>query len=561
MARATSLPILAAALAVTLVAGGCRKETVRMEEAQRMAYTVKPAVVRVSAYGEATFHYPASAIIGIAAELEKRGIHAEIADRPEGKAEVRTGAGGSGSGFVVHPAGFIMTSGHVVAPTRDVIKLHHELARNGAIAALLRHFPTDVLRTLYRDEELDTLTAQLAAKGTVDSLKITNRVELSNGEMWPFQVLRYSPSLGEGGSDLALLRIRPRTSLPTMRFGDSDAVRVGTTIWAVGYPAVASSTDDVIGGWLSADSDLEATFNPGTITAIKRNILHKPVFQTNVAIYRGNSGGPAINGSGEVIGISTWGHSDAEQIKFLVPSNVAREMAAQAGVRLDERSPFDRAYGDALEFAWQGQWADARGGVHQAAKLFRNSPDVIRLSNDIDRAVRALPFWQRHSAATTVAVTLIVLMIVAASFFVARTEPRRAAFAGVTEAVDFHVLPASRGERRVPVETMPIELNGILGRFTFLNGDRAGEKLALGGSGIRIGREASMCEIVLTNPKVSRLHAEIVTIDGRVMLVDRNSSNGTFVNDRKIDRQFLNNGDIIYFGGRNAVAVAFHSRG
>ena len=99
----------------------------------------------------------------------------------------------------------------------------------------------------------------------------------------------------------------------------------------------------------------------------------------------------------------------------------------------------------------------------------------------------------------------------------------------------------------------------MLGRFTILNGARAGEKLGLGGSGIRIGRESTICEIVLENPKVSRLHAEVVSIDGKVLLIDRNSSNGTYVNDQKIDKRFLKDGDIIYFGGRNAVAVAFHA--
>jgi pSer/pThr/pTyr-binding forkhead associated (FHA) protein len=99
----------------------------------------------------------------------------------------------------------------------------------------------------------------------------------------------------------------------------------------------------------------------------------------------------------------------------------------------------------------------------------------------------------------------------------------------------------------------------ILGKLTILNGERAGEKLGLGGSGIRIGRESAICEIVLENPKVSRLHAEVVSIDGKVMLIDRNSSNGTYVNDQKIDRRFLKDGDIIHFGGRNAIAVAFHA--
>ena len=59
----------------------------------------------------------------------------------------------------------------------------------------------------------------------------------------------------------------------------------------------------------------------------------------------------------------------------------------------------------------------------------------------------------------------------------------------------------------------------MIGKLTILNGERAGEKLGLGGSGIRIGRESAICEIVLENPKVSRLHAEVVSIDGKVMLI------------------------------------------
>jgi Trypsin-like serine proteases, typically periplasmic, contain C-terminal PDZ domain len=522
-----------------------------------MAYSVKPAVVRVSAYAEATFRYPPGAITAISNELKRRGIEAAVSGLPQDISEVHTGAGGSGSGFIVHPAGFILTSGHVVAPTRDAGKLQAELARNGAIAALLRHLPIDVLRSLYRDGQLDELTTELASKGSVVGSKMTNRVEVSNGETWPFRVVRYSPSLTEGGSDLALLKIEARSPLPTIRFGDSDAVRVGTTIWAVGYPAVASSTDDVIGGWLSADSDLEPTFNPGTITAIKRNVLHKPVFQTNVAIYRGNSGGPAINGSGEVIGISTWGHSAAEQIKFLVPANIAREMTSDAGVALDQQSDFDRFYGKALDCAWDGRWIEARDQVRQASKRFHNSPDVIRLSNDINHAIDGLPLWKRYRGVTTLAIAVAVLLVIAGATLAANGRTPVRAVAAMTS--DVHVRPAPRDDDAIPAETRSGEPGEILGRFTILNGDRAGEKLGLGGSGIRIGREETLCEIVLTNPKVSRLHAEIVAIDGRVMLVDRNSSNGTYVNDRKIERQFLKNGDIIYFGGRNAIAVAFHA--
>ncbi|HEV7767244.1 MAG TPA: FHA domain-containing protein, partial [Thermoanaerobaculia bacterium] len=320
---------------------------------------------------------------------------------------------------------------------------------------------------------------------------------------------------------------------------------------AVGYPAVASSTDEVIGGWLSRDSDLEATFNPGTITAIKRDIANTPVLQSNVGIYSGNSGGPAVNLDGEVIGIASWGHANAEQIKFLVPSNVARKFLSDAGVRPTIDGAFNKHYRAALDAAREGQWLDAKSDLAQASVLFPKSPDLIRFTHDVDRAIRVMPPWQRHPiAAIVIAVLALVGLVVATLFLVARSRGPR---------IPADLLKSPTVETVVAPTGLSASAQGVLGKFTFLNGTRAGEKLGLGGSGIRIGREATICEIVLENPKVSRLHAEVVSIDGKVLLIDRNSSNGTYVNDHKIDKRFLKDGDIIYFGGRNAVAVAFHA--
>src|SRR5881392_202757 len=181
------------------------------------------------------------------------------------------------------------------------------------------------------DNSISLKTFTFATCPAAAMMNVFNEIELSNGESLPFRIVRYSPALTERGTDLALLQIA-RKNLPVLPLGDSDSVRVGDSIWSVGYPAVASSSDEVIGGWLSRDSDLEPTFNPGTITAIKRNVANVPVLQSNVAIYRGNSGGPAVDKDGDVIGISTWGHAEAEQIKFLVPINVAKSMLSTAGV-------------------------------------------------------------------------------------------------------------------------------------------------------------------------------------------------------------------------------------
>jgi serine protease Do len=526
-------------------AAACRHADAQaLEGVQKMAYGVKPAVVRVSALAQADFRYPLHVIKALEEAL---GVKARDAGGEE--TLVETGAGGSGSGFIIHPDGVILTSGHVVAPTRDAEELERELRRNGAIAALVRHFPVETLRAIHRSDTLDRYVAPLAASGTVDNERVVNQIELSNGETLPFTIRKYSPALHERGSDLAILQIN-RKRLPSLSLGDSDTVQVGESVWSVGYPSVASSTDEVIGGWLSRDSDLEATFNPGTITAIKRNVANVPVFQTNVAIYRGNSGGPAVNRNGEVIGISTWGHTNAEQIKFLVPVNVAKQLLEEAKVAASADGEFNRNYRAALEAAGDGKWIEAKKKLLQATNLFPRSPDLARFGNDADRAIRRLPPWKLYPVATVVTLFAAALIVATATFFAVRSRQPKPAFAmPKPNGVETVVAPSGAEGGSAP----------LLGRFTILNGARAGEKLGLGGSGIRIGREATICEIVLENPKVSRLHAEVVSIDGKTLLIDRNSSNGTYVNDQKIDKRFLQDGDIIYFGGRNAVAVAFHA--
>lgn len=528
------------------VAGGCRSDAVRLDDVQKMAYEVKPAVVRISAFATAEFRYNADSLDDVAKAMKKDGFAVASRNVPDETASVETGAGGSGTGFIVHPEGYILTNGHVVAPTRDLGALEVDLRRNGAISALVRHFPVEDLRAIYRDEKLDGYIAQLAPRGSLEKMRRVNEIELSNGEKLQFEVVAYSPSLSEKGNDLALLHVE-RRGLPSLRLGDSEGVGVGESIWSIGYPAVASSTDDVIGGWLSRESDLEATFNPGTITAIKKNSANAPVFQSNVAIYRGNSGGPAVNRSGEVIGISTWGHTSAEQIKFLVPVNAVKTLMSKAGVQPNVEGDFDRYYRAALDGAATGRWDAVRKNLATATQLFPNSPDLIRFRRDAERALNNAPFWQRHAAIVAAAGGgALVIAAVGSVALVAGRRRRSPPLPRVTR----ESLVAPSGHTPDP---------SILGKLTILTGERAGEKLGLGGSGIRIGRESAICEIVLQNPKVSRLHAEVVSMDGKVLLIDRNSSNGTFVNDQKIDKRILQDGDIIHFGGRNAVAVAFHA--
>ena len=115
--------------------------------------------------------------------------------------------------------------------------------------------------------------------------------------------------------DLAVIQIpKPRTgTLPTIKLGDSDRLRPGEEVIAIGNPL-----------------GLDQTVTRGIISGINRILpetplsLTEPLIQTDTAINPGNSGGPLLNRCGEVIGINTAVVPEAQSIGFSVPINVAK---------------------------------------------------------------------------------------------------------------------------------------------------------------------------------------------------------------------------------------------
>lgn len=92
-------------------------------------------------------------------------------------------------------------------------------------------------------------------------------------------------------TDLALLRVKPDKPLKAVKFGDSDKLRLGEWVIAIGNPF-----------------SLGGTVTAGIVSARNRDINSGPYdnyIQTDAAINRGNSGGPLFNLNGEVIGVNT----------------------------------------------------------------------------------------------------------------------------------------------------------------------------------------------------------------------------------------------------------------
>ena len=128
---------------------------------------------------------------------------------------------------------------------------------------------------------------------------------------------RYSATLigVDKVSDLALLRIKCDDLLPAS-WGDSDALDVGSIVWAFGNPYQLKQT--VTSGIISGKD------RPGDLNA-KQALL-----QTDAAINKGNSGGPLVDSKGHVIGINTAILGETFQgIGFAVPSSTARYVVEQ----------------------------------------------------------------------------------------------------------------------------------------------------------------------------------------------------------------------------------------
>ena len=134
------------------------------------------------------------------------------------------------------------------------------------------------------------------------------RVQLTDGRIEPAELMG-----ADVVTDIALLKIKG--PVPALPFGDSDRVRVGQPVFAVGNPF-----------------GLQETVTQGIVSAKGRAVQDSGVefLQTDAAVNEGNSGGPLLNVRGEIVGINSAIYSKNKGggwlgISFAIPSNVARD--------------------------------------------------------------------------------------------------------------------------------------------------------------------------------------------------------------------------------------------
>jgi serine protease Do len=136
------------------------------------------------------------------------------------------------------------------------------------------------------------------------------KVILSNDKEFDAELVGRDPK-----TDLALIRIKGATKLKPLKLGNSNDVKVGTWVVAIGSPF-----------------GLEQTVTAGIVSAKGRIIGSGPYddfIQTDASINPGNSGGPLLNMKGEVVGINTAIIASGQGIGFAIPVNLARGIIDQ----------------------------------------------------------------------------------------------------------------------------------------------------------------------------------------------------------------------------------------
>jgi serine protease Do len=151
----------------------------------------------------------------------------------------------------------------------------------------------------------------LTNRHVVDEEDASYFVVTNDGEQLPAELVDIDPL-----QDIAILRVEGQ-SFSKVTFGDSDEIRIGQTVIAIGNTL----------------SEFRNTVTKGVVSGINRRVtagdsynaeVIDQAIQTDAAINPGNSGGPLINLLGEVIGINTAVSFQGESVAFAIPINEAK---------------------------------------------------------------------------------------------------------------------------------------------------------------------------------------------------------------------------------------------
>ncbi|MBV9759179.1 MAG: trypsin-like peptidase domain-containing protein [Acidobacteriaceae bacterium] len=463
----------------------------------------------------------------------------------------------TGTGFLYRPDGYIITNAHVVQDAN----IKDETARNHRMGRVVEQAKLFIKQNQIRDRVagLDTTAPHF-------------EIFLNNHTSYTGEIKVYSdPSFVNNGKDIAIIKI-DANNLPTVKLGNSDDVHVGEPVEVIGYPGVAMNSEII-----SKQSELVPSVTNGHLSAVKVDYKGTPVLQSDAAITHGNSGGPAFDPDGKVIGIATYGNE--EQIagfNFFVPINTALEFVRQAGAE-PQSGEFDKTWANALDAYQQGDWGSAHRLLADVLSMMPNQPDAARLENVAahnERNETSFDRMRRGGGALLWPIVGIVVVLILALIVWRMAASRKPvlATAGGPPIPPPHFAtappPSAPAAAPAPAPTKvlppssPASSSQAFGVLQVTAGVLNGNRFPVPKAGVLIGRDSAKCNIVIADDTVSKEHAWVVPVDNEVVVIDRGSSNGTYLNSTdspRINKVALKNGDRIFIGKKGAAVLTYFS--
>jgi S1-C subfamily serine protease len=375
---------LAALLAATPVRGALAQANLSVQE---MSLRVTPAVVLV--------------VAEVAAEV--------VLDCGSGPTTVTPPLSReTGTGWFIDERGWIITNGHVVQPAHVPPRwLINQQAQRAVVTACLPNVLArqGITPGEWPDKEDSVRRKLLEAILPTTKVKLTPQVTVVVGSTrLKAEVKKYSAPLSNdpgamSGRDLALLKVTGDT-FPVLPLADSKTVQIGDAIHIVGFPGVVLSHE------LLNKAAVQASVTNGAVSGFQPDVSNQPVIQTDAPASWGNSGGPAVNSKGAVVGVLTFVSlapgaegSIVQGFNFVIPAQFVREFVAGTEVRLDRNSRFNDIWYEGLRAYFTDDWSRAAKQFERAAGLLAGLPAVKRMQEDAQEKLKNPPprpfpwFW------------------------------------------------------------------------------------------------------------------------------------------------------------------------
>jgi hypothetical protein len=306
----------------------------------------------------------------------------------------------NGTGFIIHPDGWIATNGHVVKPVYkdDAEHIANFLQEAAKTACGPRLAKLPAAQRKARLEKIVNSPENRQGVKLIKRLEVFFQKRMAVGTQIPpgvpAVVKAYSPpidpeSLPKGGGvpakekqmlDAAIIKIE-MTDLPTVDLAArSTHVHLGENVYIIGFPGAVLWHD-----FLSAESRAASSVTFGRVSGFKLDVNERWVIQTDASISWGNSGGPAFNRNGEVVGAATFittsveGDQAIQGFNFLIPVQTVQQMAKDIGLTPKADDPFSDEWERAITAYFEGKHGEALEYVEGAEKLFPGLWDVQRL--------------------------------------------------------------------------------------------------------------------------------------------------------------------------------------